>query len=1276
MNTPDTRPATASIAPATAPKRQRGTRTAAVLAALVLLGGLGGGALWHWSGREGSLATSLKVAQTLPALQALQLRKVQGNLREGGRIGSLQWQQDGLQLQLQDLAFTLDWARLWQGQLPLGRLEIGQLQGHSSTVSRTPSRPPASLLLPLAVDLPWQIRHIEWQGPVSLQAGPAQGHYRYRQERHEWQVQALQWAGGQYTAEGQVQARAPMLLTAHLQGQVQAKQPGQRPALPLRVEARLEGTLADARDRLALKAQVQNASTPSKALLDLQADLHPWQAQPLQALLAQMQELDLAPLWPGAPVTALSGDIQAQPDSGAWSLQTRLRNERPGPWDQQRLPLRELQARLDLRADGGQLHSLNAQIGTGSLSASGSWHDSHWQGRMQLRDVQAGQLHTALAGPALSGQLLAEQVAPGRVRLDGDLRPATIPSGLEAGDHLLLRGEWTAARWTLERLSARLAGASLQGQGQWTPVSQRVEGELQLQAPGLQASARGRLAPTQGQGQLQLESTDWRRTRTWLQRWSTLAPGLRQGPTDGDLSLRLDWQGGWRNPDAPVQATLQSRDLGFDSAVAYNGRLQNLKLQLQGTPADLQARLSSRWQQGQQAGQAWQLEGQWQARQQRPEQARKQTGPHEPLRWEGQWQLARLERVAGKASPGASMPLALQLQQPVRWQWQPDLALIEWDAMRWLLQGDGPRPARLDIDAGQWRTAPGARGEPVGPAGSPVQARLQDLPVAWAAAFGWPLLQGGLQLQADVQLQQLHPLQLNATLQRQGGDVAVRTDLAGASLLQAGVREASARLRLQEEQAELMLDWASEQAGQAQARVQARRAAGQDWAQATLGGQVQALWPRVGAWSWLAPPGWRVQGSMEARFDLGGTLSRPRWDGRLQADQLALRSAVQGVEFSQGKLQARLQEQRMVLEHLSLRGAGAQGGELFGEGTLQWPEDPSAASLRDVRMDLRLQSRGLRVSNRADRRLAVSGDVQARLERGQMRLRGRLMADQAWFVLPEDTTPRLGEDVRLDQPTAAPASAASGAASATPPGPSLMDTPDVQVTLDLGPDFQLRGQGVTTRLAGSLQLASSAATQGLPRLQGEVRTEGGRYKAYGQQLEIEQGVLRFAGPYDNPALDILALRPNISQRVGVRVSGTARAPRLRLYADPEMPDADKLAWLVLGRSPGGGGAESAVLQQAALALLGGSGKGLGTELANALGLDTIGIAPTSTENATGAAITLGKRLSKDFYLAYESSVSGTFGSLFIFYDLSRRLTLRAQAGDLNALDLVYTVRKD
>jgi translocation and assembly module TamB len=189
---------------------------------------------------------------------------------------------------------------------------------------------------------------------------------------------------------------------------------------------------------------------------------------------------------------------------------------------------------------------------------------------------------------------------------------------------------------------------------------------------------------------------------------------------------------------------------------------------------------------------------------------------------------------------------------------------------------------------------------------------------------------------------------------------------------------------------------------------------------------------------------------------------------------------------------------------------------------------------------------------------------------------------------------------------------------------------------------------------------------------------GGRYKAYGQQLNISTGVLRFNGAYDNPGLEILALRPHLPQPVGVQVSGTALLPRIRLYADPDMPDGDKLAWLVLGRSAASGGAESAVLQQAALALLSSNGKTLGSELAGNLGLDEISLATSGRTgvNATGAVVTLGKRLSQDFYMAYEASLSGALGSFYIFYDISRRLTLRAQAAEQSALDLIFTIRRD
>jgi translocation and assembly module TamB len=231
----------------------------------------------------------------------------------------------------------------------------------------------------------------------------------------------------------------------------------------------------------------------------------------------------------------------------------------------------------------------------------------------------------------------------------------------------------------------------------------------------------------------------------------------------------------------------------------------------------------------------------------------------------------------------------------------------------------------------------------------------------------------------------------------------------------------------------------------------------------------------------------------------------------------------------------------------------------------------------------------------------------------------------------------------------------------------------------MGPDFRVQGRGLATRLSGTLEIHSSAVSKGTPRIVGTLSAVGGRYKAYGQQLDVEAGVLRFNGPYDNPALDILAIRPNLSVRVGVQVSGTALLPRVRLYADPELAETEKLAWLVLGRSAANGGAESAVLQQAALALLGKGGRGLSGGLTEALGLDELSYrgAATSTDGTSSvAAVTLGKRLSRNFYVAYERSVAGTLGTVYIFYDLTKRFTLRAQAGEQSAIDLIFTVPYD
>lgn len=537
----------------------------------------------------------------------------------------------------------------------------------------------------------------------------------------------------------------------------------------------------------------------------------------------------------------------------------------------------------------------------------------------------------------------------------------------------------------------------------------------------------------------------------------------------------------------------------------------------------------------------------------------------------------------------------------------------------------------------------------------------------------------------------------------------------------AGVRQAEVTVEIEGEALRAQLAWASDRAGEVQANVSTRLTPGAPGASAAAGaspsspvnsspftwapdaplaGTLRARLPDVGVWSALAPPGWRVRGTLDASATLSGTRNAPRWAGTLGADDMAVRSVVDGVDLQGGRLRATLQGNQLNITEFRLqggRGSGARiagfsgnrtsapqdGGTLTATGRVSWGDSATAATgLSGITMSLQAEAKALQVLVRADRQISVSGQLQAQLQQGQISLRGKLTTDRATIILPDETAPTLGSDVvvrsaakdREDQAKAQAAAKANQVAAQA----ETAKPPDIAITLNLGRDFALSGQGITTRLTGEVDIRSSAVPGAPPRVTGEVRTDEGRYRAWGQMLDVETGLIRFNGPYNNPSLDILALRPNISVRAGVQVTGSAQAPRVKLYSDPELPDAEKLSWVVLGRNASAGGAEAAVMQQAALALLGRRGGGnTSANIASRIGLDEIGFRSATTgEDASAAALTFGKRLSKDLYVTYERSLSGTLGTLYIFYDLTRSLTLRGQTGEKSAVDIIYTVKYD
>lgn len=620
-----------------------------------------------------------------------------------------------------------------------------------------------------------------------------------------------------------------------------------------------------------------------------------------------------------------------------------------------------------------------------------------------------------------------------------------------------------------------------------------------------------------------------------------------------------------------------------------------------------------------------------------------------PLRWTPTSKGGAFESGAGQAllsaPPGNASAAA------------PSQATLAWQPVRW-------RPGEL-ITAG----------------------KLTGLPMAWIELLAGPQLAsaglgGNLVFDGQWDAVLSNTLKLKASLARSSGDITVQAQgvQGNSARVAAGVRQARLTLENAGEALSLAMLWDSERAGSADGQLKTRLARAPDaqgggWVwplNAPLNGQLRAQLPRIGVWSLLAPPGWRLRGSLGADVAINGTRAAPSLTGALQANDMALRSVVDGIEFGNGRLRASLEGTRMRISEFTLQGAGDKGtgGSLTAQGEAGW-----IAGKPQVQLSASLQR--LRASIRTDRQLTVSGDVQASLQGDQTELTGKLVIDQARIILPDEGTPKLGTDVVVRTASGAAVGQKAPAQTSGEVADKAARPVKLAVQLDLGRDFQIQGKGIDTRVRGTLALSGTSLNN--PRLNGTIRTSGGQYRAYGQRLNVEQGLLRFTGAIDNPTLDILAIRPNLTQRVGVQITGTALLPSVRLYAQPELADAEKLSWLVVGRASAAGGAEAALLQQAALALLGSKAGGMSGGLAASLGLDELsfrGASSNADGTTSGGAVTLGKRFSRNFYAAYERSMSGALGTLYVFYDLSRRFTVRAQAGEQSAVDLIFTIPYD
>ncbi len=397
-----------------------------------------------------------------------------------------------------------------------------------------------------------------------------------------------------------------------------------------------------------------------------------------------------------------------------------------------------------------------------------------------------------------------------------------------------------------------------------------------------------------------------------------------------------------------------------------------------------------------------------------------------------------------------------------------------------------------------------------------------------------------------------------------------------------------------------------------------------------------------------------IAGELALDAQVEGTWQDPRWQGDFSLTQAGATLPAAGLVLDEIEVAGRIIERRIEVERLQLRSGP---GKLTGRVQLDL-EDFSAPVYTGE-----IKGSKVQVMNLPELQIQVSPDLTFRGRPDALEVKGKVHVpvflvydwQNEGMVKPSSDVEIVGRE--------------------SEPEPARPFNLDLDVDVTLGERVILQAKGLDARLEGGLKVTTNERSDLIG--QGEISVAKGHYAAYGLKLPITRGRLLFAGgPVDRPGLDILAMREIGEVRAGVQVTGTARAPRVKLYSEPGMPDTDILSYIVLGRPLGESGGQTDVLMLAAGALLSrGESAALQDKLKRRLGIDVIEV-ESGAGDVEASMLTVGKYLTPDLYVSFGQALFGEASVARLRYSLSEKWDFESQFGTVSGADLYYKVHFD
>ncbi|MEG8235800.1 translocation/assembly module TamB domain-containing protein [Pseudomonas orientalis] len=389
----------------------------------------------------------------------------------------------------------------------------------------------------------------------------------------------------------------------------------------------------------------------------------------------------------------------------------------------------------------------------------------------------------------------------------------------------------------------------------------------------------------------------------------------------------------------------------------------------------------------------------------------------------------------------------------------------------------------------------------------------------------------------------------------------------------------------------------------------------------------------------------KLNGKLNGNGRISGGLLAPLVNGNVNLVDGEVSGPELPISLEGLNLQAQIAGESVQLDGGWHSGKAGQGSL---KGQIDWG--------RALVVDLSLKGSQLPVTVEPYAKLEVAPDLKISLKDDKLAIAGKVHIPRGDITVRElpPSTVKVSDDTVI---------VGSQTEEGKPPMAMAMDI-DVEVGED---QLNFAGFGLTAKVQGHVHIGDNMDTRG------ELWLNDGRYRAYGQRLNVRRARLLFAGPLDQPFLDIEAVRVVVESSrtvtAGIRLSGSAEQPTTQIFSEPAMAQEDALSYLVLGRSRTNNGEDNNMLAEAALGLGLMGSAGVTSDIANKLGIQDFDLDTQGTGNST--AVVASGKINEKLSLRYGVGVFEPANTIALRYLLSKKVYLEVATGVASSLDIFY-----